>query len=130
MFKTSPTPRQAIAPYFVWAMRVLFLLLLVIIIWKSIEPPQGRQSIPNMDKVLHFGAYAVLCFVAIQAKLIKSDVVILSVVIAIGILMEIMQGLMGFGRTASVADLVANTSGALLSFWICRRLKKPGALGE
>lgn len=123
MFKNILSVGQPTSPYVLWGVRAIFSILLIIIIWKSIEPITGKSAIPHMDKILHFGAYAALCFVALSAKLLKEQKVIVGVVILIGLSMEVLQGLMGMGRSASVGDFIANTLGALTSYWIYRRLK-------
>jgi VanZ family protein len=123
MFKNTFFARQPFSPYVLWGFRVIFVFLLILIIWKSIEAPGGKASIPHMDKFLHFGAYATLCFVALNSKFAKEERIVVGAVILIGLSMEALQGMMGLGRSASIWDVVANTLGALSSFWVYRRLQ-------
>lgn len=123
MLKNDPSVREALSYYLLWGLRIIFFLLLVTIVWKSLEPAVWKSSFPYMDKVLHFSAYASLAFVALKSKLFKKTHLVVFVIIAIGLAVEVIQGLMGMGRSASVWDFIANTLGVLTSFWIYRRLK-------
>lgn len=112
---------KSVSVFSLWGMRSLFIMTLCLIIWKSVEATGPSRSIPHLDKVLHFGAYAILCFIALKSRLFKNAILAVMFVIAVGLLMETFQGVMGIGRTASLADFIANSCGAIVSFLIWRR---------
>lgn len=114
---------QFMSRFILWSVRGIFLGGLCLIIWKSLETTSSTQIIVHFDKFLHFGAYAVLCFAALLARLFKRPIMAVLLVIAIGLSLEILQGVMGIGRTASFADFAANSCGAIMSFLVWRRFK-------
>lgn len=88
------------------------------VIWASLRPAGTGGAIPHLDKVLHLLVYAFLaCGVALAwPKLSKMKVFWGCVVF--GGLMELAQGVIGVGRTASIMDGLANSLGAALGVYI------------
>jgi len=86
-------------------------------------PPSGS----NMDKLLHAAAYGVLTTGLVFAWPKRSLSIIFAVAFGFGALIEFLQGRLAIGRTASLADALANGAGALaiilIWIWICPRLK-------
>lgn len=66
------------------------------------------------DKVNHFIAYGVLTFLAVLGRHHISILKIAVLAIGYGLALEILQGVMPFGRTASELDAIANTGGVLI----------------
>jgi VanZ family protein len=98
-------------------------LLVALVVYLSLTPhPPEALSLPfpNADKLEHGFAYASLslwfCQIYLQARQRAAVVVAL---IALGITLEFLQGMGGY-RTFEVADMVANSIGALLGFLLAR----------
>lgn len=102
---------------------VSFLLISTISMISVMAPPSGN----NLDKLLHLGAYGVLTFGMVFALPKRSLAVIFAVTFVYGVIIELMQGAFGEGRTASAADALANGLGALIIIlfwiWLSPRLK-------
>jgi len=83
-------------------------------------PSAAPPSQLHLDKVLHMIAYAVVTFGLIFAKPRTSLPLLFSVSFGVGLLLEILQGTVAHGRTASLADALANGAGALtvIALWI------------
>lgn len=92
----------------------LTLAALVLILVMSLRPSISVGGAAHMDKVLHFGAYAVLTGLARLGwpKLWGGWIFLFFA--GFGIAIEIAQHMMSVGRTGSVADVVANLIGAAL----------------
>lgn len=90
---------------------------------KVAAPPSGS----NIDKVLHILAYGALTTGMVFALPKRSLTIIFVTTFIFGLIIEFLQGAIGEGRTASLADAAANGLGALiiigLWIWICPRLK-------
>ncbi len=107
-----------------WAVLIISLLLISTISMMSVmAPPSGN----NLDKLLHIGAYGVLTFGMVFALPKRSLAAIFAATFIYGVIIELMQGAFGEGRTASVADALANGLGALIIIliwiWLSPRLK-------
>ena len=70
------------------------------------------------DKLNHFIAYGVLAFLGALGRHQVSLFWATVLVIGYGLLLEALQGLMPFGRSASWLDAVANTAGAVCGILI------------
>lgn len=73
------------------------------------------------DKILHFIAYGGLTALAAAAWPRLGLFWLLLCASAVGALLELAQGCLGIGRTASFGDQLANMGGAALALliWIC-----------
>lgn len=99
------------------ALRVLWFIALLLVIVGSLLP---GNSLPIRelnyyhvnDKVLHFGAYAVLAFLPAlhERRPVLASLVVL--VVLIGVLLEFSQR-WSPGRTFEVADMLADACGSL-----------------
>lgn len=114
---------------------IVFVLFIGLIAFGSLSPPKHFPTIlriPHIDKLIHFMMYFVFCLLGIWAKdkrsynksvtsklngkapSITDFILILTTAILWGIIMEVTQYLMGFGRSYSMLDLIANILGALI----------------
>ena len=95
----------------------LYLLLLAYFSLMPTVPSSAEIS----DKILHFIAYGGLTALTAAAWPRLGLFRLLLFVSAIGALLELAQGLLGIGRTASFGDQLANMGGAALALliWIC-----------
>lgn len=119
---------------------LMTMAIVVTIAYVSLDgDPFDASMIPlfeGADKVIHaimyFTLVAVLLFDAVKFRKCGKAVTLASVVVAFAYsaLMEYLQDQMGLGRTASVADLVANLTGACLGalFMKCLFLPKMYAI--
>ncbi len=98
----------------VWCARLLFGAAILLVTYVSLLEAGAPSGHLYLDKVLHAGAYAVLTglFLFAAPRLPLRGVFAFPFIWS-GIL-EILQGTMATGRTASLADLVANGVGGFV----------------
>lgn len=65
------------------------------------------------DKLNHFIAYGVLSFLALLGRHKVSLMWVIVAAIGYGVALEVLQGAMPYGRSASWLDAIANTGGVL-----------------
>ncbi len=99
---------------------ILFIYIIVVtglsLLPAGAFPISGRDLFPHADKVVHFGMYALFTFLLFFAwperfSGKRTQFLPLLCVIAWGTLMEIFQGLGGYGRNFSHLDIMANILG-------------------
>ncbi|MCL5126878.1 VanZ family protein [Algibacter sp. L4_22] len=90
-----------------------------------------KVNVSNGDKIFHFGAYAVFVVLWYGAfifniKFEKMRALLSATVFAVvfGIVVEVLQGTMTDYRSMDIYDVIANTSGALLTALILWRINK------
>ncbi|MCB1763626.1 MAG: VanZ family protein [Gammaproteobacteria bacterium] len=78
--------------------------------------PQTRLPVsPVNDKVEHFAAYLLLAFLALLARRsVREKLLVLLVILLFGAAIEFVQP--SFNRQLEVADMAANTGGALSGY--------------
>lgn len=84
------------------------------IVWASLRPAGTGGAIPHVDKVLHLAVYALLAGGMALAWPKLSKFRIFWGCVIFGFALEIAQGTMGSGRTASLWDGAANSLGAAI----------------
>lgn len=83
----------------------------------------GIRLFPHADKVVHFAAFFILGFL-LKATFPKIRFSIyITLIITYGLLTEVLQGVMQWGRTMEFLDLVADTLGGLLALAIYSKMK-------
>lgn len=107
-----------------WGWRTLFLSAVCVVAWQSLQPASMEEGIPHLDKVLHLLSYGVLTALALLSRFKINPVWVVFIVILIGVVLEVSQGTMNLGRTASVADAVANAVGAGIVYFIWRFFRR------
>ncbi len=102
------------------AFSALAILLAGFILVQSLTETHSSLTVSNMDKVVHLGAYFVLGTATLPALPRLKPIIVWALLSLFGGGIEIMQGMMNLGRTASFFDGLANASGALLAvlFWL------------
>lgn len=104
--------------------KILALLSALTIAYLSLRPSFSTGGIQHMDKVHHFLAYAVMAgLFRLGWPRLWGGWIVLGVA-AIGVTLEIGQHMMALGRTASIADAIANTLGALMAVLIVHLLRR------
>jgi VanZ family protein len=106
--------------------RLAAVLITVAIVHLSLGAPGDRPAPLHVDKVKHFVAYGSLAGAMMLgwARVPVWRIVLLAALFGVG--MEIAQGLGGLGRTASVADGIANLVGAATGALSARFLLRKG----
>jgi len=99
-------------------LRLAVYLYAGLVIWQSLLPAGTGGAIPHMDKLLHVIVYAVLAGGIYLAWPKLSKGIVLLICIAFGGMVEIIQGAMPLGRTASLWDGLANALGAVLAVMV------------
>ncbi len=107
-----------------WGWRGLFLSAVCVVAWQSLQPATAEQGILHLDKLLHLLAYAVLMVLALLGRLPLKAVWLAFIITTLGVGLEVLQGTMNLGRTASLADAVANTAGVALVYGAWRLINR------
>jgi len=94
---------------------------IVIVFYLSLMPqPPQPLSFDGVDKLEHAAAYMVLMLWFCQAFMLKqSRIYLLIAFVAMGVVIEFLQGLSGY-RYFEYADMLANTTGVLIGFGLAR----------
>ena len=82
----------------------------------------SEHAIPHLDKVVHASLFALLA--ATTRWRFGSRAWLLSAVLAYGGLSEVIQDLALPSRDGDVRDALADAVGALLGWWLARRLSR------
>ena len=98
--------------------KFLVVLILIVITYYSLKTPTGNNDLPMNDKIGHCLAYASLSFhLMLLSNSIKNKIFGLFFAICYSLLMEYLQGFIP-NRTPSMYDMIANTTGVLVGFFI------------
>lgn len=92
--------------------RFLTIAALLTVTYMSLRPNLSTGGVPHADKLLHFGAYAVLAGMARLGWPRQWGGWIFLGLAVFGIAIELAQHTMDLGRTGSLADTIANLAGA------------------
>ena len=91
---------------------------LALITWTSLAPAPDILSVSHVDKVLHLLAYGSVAGLAVIAKPFERPTVAVMFAVLLasawGGGVEVLQGAMPLGRTASLGDAIANVAGACI----------------
>ena len=88
------------------------------IVWASLRPAGTGDAIPHLDKILHLLVYAVLALGMALAWPKLSQIKVFWTCVVFGGVMELAQGFIGTGRTASLLDGLANSLGVAIGVYI------------
>jgi VanZ family protein len=77
----------------------------------SLMPGEKLPEVPVWDKYLHIMAYVALAFWFGSITMRRSHAWIAAGLMSYGVFIELLQGQMGVGRQADLADLLANMAG-------------------
>jgi len=103
-----------------WTLMGVVYVVAVVYLSLVPDPSPDVLSFPESDKVMHFSAYAFLMLWFGQIYHERPVVfLIASGLVALGILLEILQGVSGC-RTFGYMDITANTLGVIFGFSIAR----------
>jgi len=114
MDQASKTPKKG--SYLTFLARGLFLILGAFILTAYFFPISRKFHFTNSDEIMHFTGFAILGFMfAVSFPKYKASLS-LSVIILLGIILELAQPLLTARRELSVADIIANGSGGLIGY--------------
>ena len=87
------------------------LLLLALVVWGSLMPGSDVPGPPDLDKLEHVSAYALLAvwFTGLVPR--NRYATLAMALLGLGVLMEFLQRAMQLGRQADVLDVAANVVG-------------------
>ncbi|MCW5619549.1 MAG: VanZ family protein [Burkholderiales bacterium] len=112
-----------------WAWRIVGWFGVGLLIWLSLTsnpPPMG--DVPNLDKVGHVAAYALLMLWFAQLRLSGEERAVSgSGLLLLGIALEFLQAWGGV-REFSIADMIADLAGITLG-WLAAPPRGPNLLG-
>lgn len=99
---------------------IVELAILYLTLWPDPLPDNDIQLFPHADKVIHFLMFGGLAGVAcVDTSIWRRSTITIKTAMLIGLisalmggLIEILQGTMGYGRSAEWLDLIADTAGA------------------
>ena len=98
------------------------------IIWASLRPAGTGGAIPHLDKLLHLIVYGLLGAAIALAWPKLAKLKVLWGCVGFGAALELAQGIMAVGRSASLFDGLANSLGAAMGVYfvaiIARKLGK------
>ena len=113
------------------AFTVIYTVVLLAVCLMSLKNMPKVESISNADKIFHFAAYAgftLLWFSVFfnNLKLEKMKALLYATCFAVvfGIVVEVLQGTMTDYRSMDLYDIIANSSGALITALILWRISK------
>lgn len=102
----------------------LAVILAIVIAFLSLLPGSELPAQNVNDKVKHFAAYGLLTLLALICRAQREAFLFFLIIVGYGFLLEIFQGVMPFGRSASWLDGLANAIGALFGTMIALALGK------
>lgn len=101
-------------PWWIVACRLLFLATLTLLIVGSLTPAEHVPVVTAQDKLLHFGAYAVVAVLAmLSIRSSRNRMIGLAALVLLGLALELAQ-LFVPGRSFDLWDLAANGGGVLI----------------
>ncbi len=101
-------------------------LLVALVAYLSLVPDPPTIDVAGSDKVAHVLAYGTLMLWFLQLYPIHRRPIIVVGLIALGILLEFLQGLTA-ARSSEYIDMVANTGGVMLG-WVLGKTRLSTAL--
>lgn len=104
----------------------VFVITLLCLLPQEDLPEAG--GIPHFDKFVHFVLYVILTFMSLfifsgSKQPRKMTLILIPAIFIFSLLIEIMQGILPFGRTFSFIDLLANLSGIIAGLLLFQRIK-------
>ncbi len=101
----------------------LWCLLILYLSWNpSLQVPKGFLEDLPIDKIVHFGMYAILSGLCLMAFKNWANAKIFLFCLSFGILMEILQFAFFPGRYFEWSDIIANALGALVGMILIKKL--------
>jgi VanZ family protein len=107
----------------------LYALAVAILLWLTLAPQQALPPEPGFgDKWDHALAWTVLVLSGLVLAP-RRPLALAAFALALGVVVEVLQGVMAFGRDSDWRDLIADAAGVALAFliaWGVRRMTRRG----
>jgi VanZ family protein len=103
-------------------------VLLAAVIFASLQPNFGPSMPQNFDKLEHLSAYVVLSLWFTGIVVRERYWLVVCGLLALGLSIEVLQGVMNLGRSAEVLDMLANTLGIFVGLAVALGLTGHWAL--
>ncbi len=99
------------------------ILLAVTLLPMSVIPSEGESwfskiQIENGDKVVHFALFFIFTFLGFASYYFKKNYQIWLFPILFGLMIEILQHFLGWGRTFDIWDITANVTGTFAAYFL------------
>ncbi|WP_228446586.1 VanZ family protein [Chryseobacterium sp. 3008163] len=113
-----------ISNIFIKILPIYWAFLTYMLLRPGVENHEYFFMFEGIDKVLHLGIFAMLGFSFMAAFPRIKFFYFFQIILIYAFLTEILQEEMGFGRSMETLDIVADTIGCLLGYYIYKRLIK------
>ncbi len=113
------TMEQQPLRYFQLWLAIGWLLVAVVLYSSLTSSPIQMPGIEYGDKIGHFFAYFTLVFWFCQLYKNRSHILLFMLFVMMGVVVELIQGQTGY-RTFEVADMLANSLGAVMGWLLVR----------
>lgn len=110
--------RQPLRYFSLW-LTIAWLLVAVVLYSSLTSSPIQTPNIEYGDKIGHFFAYFTLVFWFCQLYKNRSHILLFVLFVTMGVVIELIQGQTGY-RTFEVADMLANSLGAVMGWLLVR----------
>ena len=90
----------------------------------GVENVEFPFMLDGIDKILHFGIFALLGFTFMAAFPRIKSLYFVQIMAIYGFLTEIMQDEMNFGRSLEALDVLADLIGVLIGYIIFKKLQR------
>ncbi len=105
-------------------MPIYWAFLTFMLLKPGVENLEYPFMFPGIDKVLHLGIFIFLGFSFMAAFPKIKFIYFIQIMLIYGMLTEILQDEMHFGRSLEGLDLVADTIGILIGYFIFKKLQR------
>jgi|SRR5690606_18639669 len=85
----------------------------------------SKIQIENGDKAIHFALFFIFTFLGFAAKYFYKNQQIWLYPFLFGLIIEILQHFIGWGRSFDIWDLVANSLGILVAYFLIQFIFRP-----
>ena len=112
-----------ISKIFTTILPIYWAFLTYMLLKPGVENMEYPFMFEGIDKVLHLSIFALLgfCFMAAFPK--TKFLTYIQIMLLYGMLTEILQDEMGFGRSLEVLDLVADILGVMIGYFVFQKIR-------
>lgn len=117
--KLQDNKKKVYVEYIFWAYAILLLVVTLMptdLIQSQEESWFTNFSFKHGDKVIHFTLFFIFTVLLYFTTYFKKKIHLLGIPILLGICIELIQYLMGMGRTFDILDIIANSLGVILAY--------------
>ena len=104
-------------------MPIYWAFLTYMLLKPGVENMEYAFMFQGIDKILHLSIFALLGFCFMAAFPRAKFIIYIQIMLCYGILTEILQEEMALGRSLEGLDLVADTIGVLIGYFVFQKIK-------